>query len=329
MRTGSHGVFVAPVRIGDGAYTGAGTVVRKDVPAGRPRHERRPATQHRGLGRRSIDPAPRQPRRPRPPQRHPAPTKTERTGTPRVERTATCRESRPPDQKRLVLVSGRAHPQLAERHRRGARLRARADRCAHLRERRDLRPLRRERPRVRRVRHPVAHLADQRVAHGAAHHGRRAEARVAPSASPSSSPFYPYARQDKKGRGREPISARLVADLYKAAGADRIMSRRPARRADPGLLRRPGRPPVRDAGAARALPRASSTPRRSPSCRPTWAACASPTSGATSSARRSPSSTSAATRSCRTRSRCTRSSATSTAASACSSTTSSTPAAPS
>jgi ribose-phosphate pyrophosphokinase len=37
-------------------------------------------------------------------------------------------------------------------------------------------------------------------------------------------PFYPYARQDKKGRGREPISARLVADLFKIAGADRIMS---------------------------------------------------------------------------------------------------------
>ena len=37
-------------------------------------------------------------------------------------------------------------------------------------------------------------------------------------------PFYPYARQDKKGRGREPISARLVADLFKAAGANRIMS---------------------------------------------------------------------------------------------------------
>jgi ribose-phosphate pyrophosphokinase len=37
-------------------------------------------------------------------------------------------------------------------------------------------------------------------------------------------PYYPYARQDKKGRGREPISARLVADLFKAAGADRIMS---------------------------------------------------------------------------------------------------------
>ena len=37
-------------------------------------------------------------------------------------------------------------------------------------------------------------------------------------------PFYPYARQDKKHLGREPISARLVADLYKTSGADRIMS---------------------------------------------------------------------------------------------------------
>jgi ribose-phosphate pyrophosphokinase len=37
-------------------------------------------------------------------------------------------------------------------------------------------------------------------------------------------PFYPYSRQDKKHRGREPISARLVADMFKTAGADRIMS---------------------------------------------------------------------------------------------------------
>jgi ribose-phosphate pyrophosphokinase len=37
-------------------------------------------------------------------------------------------------------------------------------------------------------------------------------------------PYYPYARQDKKSRGREPISARLVADLYKTAGADRILT---------------------------------------------------------------------------------------------------------
>ena len=36
-------------------------------------------------------------------------------------------------------------------------------------------------------------------------------------------PFYGYARQDKKHRGREPITARLMADLYKTAGADRLM----------------------------------------------------------------------------------------------------------
>ncbi len=34
VRTGSHNVFVAPVRIGDGAYSGAGTVIRKDVGPG-------------------------------------------------------------------------------------------------------------------------------------------------------------------------------------------------------------------------------------------------------------------------------------------------------
>lgn len=37
-------------------------------------------------------------------------------------------------------------------------------------------------------------------------------------------PFYAYARQDKKSRGREPISARLVADMLKTAGADRVLS---------------------------------------------------------------------------------------------------------
>jgi ribose-phosphate pyrophosphokinase len=37
-------------------------------------------------------------------------------------------------------------------------------------------------------------------------------------------PFYGYARQDKKHRGREPISARLMADLFKAAGADRLIT---------------------------------------------------------------------------------------------------------
>ena len=37
-------------------------------------------------------------------------------------------------------------------------------------------------------------------------------------------PFFGYARQDKKSRGREPISARLMADLFLTAGTDRIMA---------------------------------------------------------------------------------------------------------
>jgi ribose-phosphate pyrophosphokinase len=37
-------------------------------------------------------------------------------------------------------------------------------------------------------------------------------------------PFYGYARQDRKAEGREPISARLLADLLTVAGADRVVS---------------------------------------------------------------------------------------------------------
>lgn len=37
-------------------------------------------------------------------------------------------------------------------------------------------------------------------------------------------PFFPYSRQDKKHLSREPISAKLMADLLHAAGADRAMS---------------------------------------------------------------------------------------------------------
>jgi ribose-phosphate pyrophosphokinase len=37
-------------------------------------------------------------------------------------------------------------------------------------------------------------------------------------------PLFPYSRQDRKARGREPITAKLVADMYEAAGADRVIS---------------------------------------------------------------------------------------------------------
>src|ERR1700722_6955282 len=37
-------------------------------------------------------------------------------------------------------------------------------------------------------------------------------------------PFFGHARQDKKSPGREPISARLIADLFATAGVDRLMA---------------------------------------------------------------------------------------------------------
>ncbi len=50
VHSGSHNVFVAPVTIGAGAKTGAGAVIRKDVPAGALALSVPPA-QHRGVGR--------------------------------------------------------------------------------------------------------------------------------------------------------------------------------------------------------------------------------------------------------------------------------------
>ena len=37
-------------------------------------------------------------------------------------------------------------------------------------------------------------------------------------------PFYGYARQDRKAEGREPITAKLIANMFKAAGAKRLVS---------------------------------------------------------------------------------------------------------
>ncbi len=75
-------------------------------------------------------------------------------------------------------------------------------------------------------------------------------------------PFYGYARQDRKAEGREPISARLLADLLTVAGADRVVSVDLHTGQIQGFFDGPGRPPHRGAAARRPPGRADRGRRR-------------------------------------------------------------------
>ena len=75
-------------------------------------------------------------------------------------------------------------------------------------------------------------------------------------------PFYGYARQDRKAEGREPITARLVADMFKAAGAKRMISIDLHSGQIQGFFDGPGRPPHGDAGARAVRPPAGARPAR-------------------------------------------------------------------
>ncbi|GLU90768.1 MULTISPECIES: ribose-phosphate diphosphokinase [Agromyces] len=125
--------------------------------------------------------------------------------------------------KRLVLVSGRAHPELAEQIARelGAELvptDARTFANGEIYARYDESVRGSDAFVIQSHTSPINEwLMEQLIMVDAL---KRASAKRITVVAP----FYPYARQDKKGRGREPISARLVADLFKTAGADRIMS---------------------------------------------------------------------------------------------------------
>ena len=78
--TGSDTILVAPVTIGDGAYTAAGSVITEDVPPGAPRRRPRQAAQLGRLGGAAAPRGPRPPRGPasplsqRPPRQGPANT---------------------------------------------------------------------------------------------------------------------------------------------------------------------------------------------------------------------------------------------------------------
>ncbi len=131
--------------------------------------------------------------------------------------------------------------------------RAGADVGVRVRELRDLRPLRGVRARLRRVRDPEPHGADQRVDHGAPDHGRRAQARVgeADHRGPAVLRLRPPGQEAPRPRADlRAADGRPVQDRRRRP-ADRG---RPARRPDPGLLRRPGRPPDGAADPGRLRP---------------------------------------------------------------------------
>ncbi len=68
-------------------------------------------------------------------------------------------------------------------------------------------------------------------------------------------PWFPYSRQDRKAKPREPISSRLLADMIQGAGADRVLTMDLACGPDPGLLHDSRRPHDRTATLRAALPR--------------------------------------------------------------------------
>ena len=236
-------MLVAPVTIGDGAYTAAGSVIDQDVPPGAIGGRPGAAAQHRGLGRaqapgvrgghaasrarheaRTADVGPR---------RHGTsgqdePT-TEHEGQERVTGIKNATE------KNLMLFSGRAHPELAD------------EVAEHLGV--DLVPT------------AAYDFANGEIFVRFEESVRGSDAFVIQATPPDINkwimeqlimvdalkrasakritvvlPFYGYARQDKKHRGREPISARLIADLFKAAGRRPADDRRPAHRQIQGFF---------------------------------------------------------------------------------------------
>ncbi len=100
----------------------------------------------------------------------------------------------------------------------------------------------------------------ERADHGAADHDRRRQAGVG-QADHRRRPLLRLRPPGPQGRGREPITAKLVADMLGHGRGRPAHHHRPALRADPGVLRRAGRPPDGHAGAGRLHPHQLRGPR--------------------------------------------------------------------
>ena len=216
-RTGADNMFVAPVQVGDGAYTAAGSVITEDVRRGAMAVARARQRNVAGwVARNRAGTAAAE----APPQAAGANETADLVTDGRRGPMSTLQVA---GRKSLVLLSGRAYPQLAEQiaSEMGVTLMSTTARDFANGET-FIKPDDSVRGTDAFVIQSFTTPINQWVMESLilVDALKRASAKRITVVMP----FYPYARQDKKHRGREPISARLIADLYKTAGADRLMA---------------------------------------------------------------------------------------------------------
>ena len=236
VKGGVHTSLVAPVTLGDDSYTAAGSVVTDEVPAGCIGDRASPPAQHRGLLRAARTRRNFQPLSARSPPGGRA--RSAQTACPAFTLRSMAMDTRPKPaptslpidyNKRLMLFAGRANPQLA------------ADIAAKLNV--DIGPVT-----LKTFSNGEVYCRYQESIRGAdvfivqstcgnPRTGVTAndslmellfmiDAAVGASAHRviAVTPWFGYSRQDKKSAPREPISARLVARMLEAAGADRVLT---------------------------------------------------------------------------------------------------------
>ena len=230
-KTGANNTFVAPVEIGDDAVTGGGTTVRRDVPPG--------ALAVSSGPQRNIEDWARRRKAARDEQAQPSRwvTRFAGVGTSGGTIGTTGRYRHSPDheepssvsgmkrttEKNLMVFSGRAHPELA---REVAELLGSGLVPSSMYEFANSEIYVRFEESVRGCDAFVLQSHTAPINEWIMEHLIMVDALKRASAKRITvvMPFYGYARQDKKHRGREPISARLMADLFKTAGADRLIA---------------------------------------------------------------------------------------------------------
>ena len=218
VRTSVDTAFVAPVEVGDGAYTGAGSVITEDVPANALGIARSPSEEHRGLcgAAQAVTTA--------------APRTLPHAVSALSPRTSSA-TSLPLSgyDKRLMLFAGRSNPELAAKIANklglelgGVTLKTFSNGEVYCRYEESIRGAD-----VFIVQPTCGNPATGITANDALMELLvMIDAAVGASAHRviAVTPWFGYSRQDKKSAPREPISSRLVAHMLEAAGADRVLT---------------------------------------------------------------------------------------------------------